>query len=62
MAEDYEACPFCGKRDARCKHSPRWGYFVACSCNATGTPAGNTKGAWDKWNARPEPMQGRLEL
>ena len=59
MRKDYEACPFCGKRDAACKHSPRWGYFVACACKATGTPACSTVGAWDNWNRRPEPEQGR---
>jgi hypothetical protein len=57
---DYEACPFCGKKNAQCKHSPRWGYFVACVCKATGTPSDSTQGAWDNWNRRVPPEQGRL--
>lgn len=60
MRRDYEACPFCGQRNAQVKSSPRWGWFVACACNATGTPAGSAQGAWAKWNARAEPEQGRL--
>ena len=60
IVRDYEACPFCGRRDAVCKHSPRWGYFVACKCKATGTPAGSESGAWKNWDKRSEPIQERM--
>ena len=59
---ELSACPFCGKRRAQVKHSPRWGYFVSCACTAVG-PGRNTKdGAASAWNERVEPVQGRLEL
>lgn len=60
--DQYEHCPFCGKNDATVKHSPRWGWFVACACKATGTPAGSKEGAIANWNRRAEPAQERLEL
>ena len=60
MSDRYEACPFCGKRDAQVKHSRNWGYFVSCSCTAVGPGRGSRQGAIDAWNNRPEPVQGRL--
>lgn len=56
-----EACPFCGRRDMQeVAHSPRWGYFVRCTCHAVGPSMGSRQGAIDAWNTRPEPKQGRL--
>lgn len=60
MKRDYEPCPFCGKRKAQVKQSRNWGWFVACQCNATGTPAGSKEGAIANWNRRPLPEQERL--
>lgn len=57
---DYEACPFCGRRDAEVKHSPRWGYFVSCSCTAVGPGKASRDGAIEAWNHREAPIQGRL--
>lgn len=60
MKDRFEACPFCGKRDAVVKSSRNWGYFVSCKCTAVG-PGRNTKdGAIAAWNTRVEPIQGRL--
>ena len=56
-----EACPFCGRVGAQeVSHSPRWGYFVRCACHAVGPSSGSRQGAIDRWNERPEPVQGRL--
>lgn len=60
MTELRKACPFCGKRDAQVKHSPRWGWFVSCRCAAVGPSAGSKQGAIDAWNRRPEPEQPSL--
>lgn len=57
-----EVCPFCGRTDAlEAASSGRWGHFVRCNrCHAAGPNAGSRQGAIDKWNERPEPVQGRL--
>ena len=57
---ELESCPFCGKQRAQVKHSPKWGYFVACQCTAVGPGKSSKKGAVDAWNTRIEPIQGRL--
>ena len=60
MRVDCGPCPFCGKQDAQVKHSPRWGWFVSCSCTAVGPGRGSKEGAIEAWNERAEPVQGRL--
>lgn len=59
---ELKPCPFCGKTDARIKHSSRWGWFVSCQCAAVGPSSKDRKSAILSWNTRPEPIQGRLDL
>lgn len=55
MRDGKEFCPFCGKYQARVKHSGRWGYFVACRCTAVGPSRPTVDGAIGAWNTRQEP-------
>ena len=58
---DYEPCPWCGRNDMETENSGRWGHFVRCPhCNVAGPNRRTADGARDAWNARAEPVQGRL--
>ena len=55
MINGHKACPFCGRREARMKHSAKWGSFASCRCTAVGPSRKAPEAAWEAWDARPEP-------